>query len=46
MASAIGALVCGRFVGHAGGVVAAAACGGRPVDTGCGAVDEAKWFAA
>jgi hypothetical protein len=46
MASAIGALVCGRFVDHAGGVVAAAACRGRPVNTGSGAIDEAEWFAA
>jgi len=30
----------------AGGDVAAAACRGRPVNTGCGAIDEAKWFAA
>jgi hypothetical protein len=46
MASTIGALVCGRFVGHAGGGVAAAARRGQPVNTGCGAIAEAKWFAA
>ena len=41
MASAIGALVCGRFAGHAGGGVAAARRA-QPVNTGCGAIDEAE----